>query len=976
MRDDIGVSMLAVAAAMMLVVQPLHAQDEVGPTAKRPVGPVLYAFTDTNSVRVDLTVPKAGELRGATARGKIYSLADESLLWSGDIGSMTVDAQGNAHLEGKVSNLKAKRWSPQSPSLYRLEVEANATTHLKTVARIGFRSVSAKNGQILLNGRPIFLKGNAINPPDRNIPDSLDENPVFIKAYVRYLKSVGVNIIRLTRHSQPWFDVCDELGMMLFQGNYGTPKGAKPTAAPSIPLAESIQWYKDDVLGPLANHPSVVVYVLSNEQADKEIGYLSTGADQVGAFLKTAYDSLHVWDASRVYITNAGYGFGRSGDICDLHRYWGWYYNSFLSFYTMRFPSTCWRTSVAQPMTMTENTGNYTGVDGRFNLVSNTKQPDSQLNWTGHAPDSEQSARALAYQAWMGGQAIEIFRRSREQNPNLAGLTPFTILFSNWHGITRFEDMKPKPLGAQYKTSYSPVLLSWENWKPQVYAGSTITPVVHVVNDDEQGADHERLTVSYGLVDSTGTMKVRGGMKFGDVKYYAAKSAPITLQIPADLPPGRYTLSGVLMQADVILADNSTPIFIAKRDYAAPVGNVARTIKLFDPSGASKRALDRVGAKTTVVPNAANLDPARDLFILGADAWSPSFASNIPAVQTFVKNGGRVLVLHQDFNTFDGSWLPVPIRLPKGELDHALVFPGGRPFRNGMSVNPERVDHPALAGIDRDRLFLWDDFTNWNEKKPGFPQVYPVTNGFVLTDPRTFARANVIANYDHGLEGIALAELFDGSGSAMVSGFDVVNRSGIDPVADRMLSNLVRYMASRDAHQVREVARDKIVWGDYASERGAVTGAYSGMLVNTVPVVPPDLVNTYKVSVDKEGFWFAGGTSGWNTKPAIQYVAKGRRPYGPFTYTSGGSVQIAKGSTVGEGRVFLRAPAGRSTMVTTIQNPVAEPLELEVRINGALQKVSVPGNQIISVTSSIKTGDLEIGFKGDRRLVILETEFK
>jgi len=52
--------------------------------------------------------------------------------------------------------------------------------------------------------------------------------------------------------------------------------------------------------------------------------------------------------------------------------------------------------------------------------VSNTKQPDSQLNWTGHAPDSEQSARALAYQAWMGGQAIEIFRRSREQNPNLA----------------------------------------------------------------------------------------------------------------------------------------------------------------------------------------------------------------------------------------------------------------------------------------------------------------------------------------------------------------------------------------------------------------------------------------------------------------------------------------------------------------------------------------------------------------------------
>ena len=69
------------------------------------------------------------------------------------------------------------------------------------------------------------------------------------------------------------------------------------------------------------------------------------------------------------------------------------------------------------------------------------------------------------------------------------------------------------------------------------------------------------------------------------------------------------------------------------------------------------------------------------------------------------------------------------------------MFPGGRPFRNGMSVNPEHPDHPALAGIDRDRLFLWDDFTSWNETKPGFPQVYPVTRGFVLADPATFGKA-------------------------------------------------------------------------------------------------------------------------------------------------------------------------------------------------------------------------------------------
>ena len=106
-----------------------------------------------------------------------------------------------------------------------------------TVTDLVARFHDPTRGRILLNGRPIFLRGNAINPPDRNIPDSLEENRRFVEPYVRYLKSVGVNIIRLTRHSQVWFDVCDELGMMLFQGNYGTPKGGTARSAPSVPVA-------------------------------------------------------------------------------------------------------------------------------------------------------------------------------------------------------------------------------------------------------------------------------------------------------------------------------------------------------------------------------------------------------------------------------------------------------------------------------------------------------------------------------------------------------------------------------------------------------------------------------------------------------------------------------------------------------------------------------------------------------------------
>ena len=45
--------------------------------------------------------------------------------------------------------------------------------------------------------------------------------------------------------------------------------------------------------------------------------------------------------------------------------------------------------------------------------------------------------------------------------------------------------MKPKPVSWQYQISYQPILLSWENWQSQIYAGNKLSVVAHVVNDDD-----------------------------------------------------------------------------------------------------------------------------------------------------------------------------------------------------------------------------------------------------------------------------------------------------------------------------------------------------------------------------------------------------------------------------------------------------------------------------------------------------------
>lgn len=936
----------------------------------------VFAFADTSSVRIEVQAAGAEGAENAVVTAWIRSAADESELWSGDVGTLTAGADGGARVVRTVEGLNPRRWSPEAPHLYLLTVHVDAKEDDVTeTVRFGFRRFETVGGRFLLNGEPIFLRGNAINPPERTIPDSLEENRRFVEAYMRHLKGSGINIIRSTRHSQIWFDVADELGVLFFQGNYGTPKGGKPTDPPSD-FEATMKWYKEEVFAPLINHPSVVIYVLTNEQASEDIGYLSRGADEVEAFLDRVYEEMKQWDETRLYIGNAGYGLGRSGDITDIHRYWGWYYNSFLSFYTLREPGNYWRGERGQPITLTENTGNYTGPTGHYNLVSRSKQPDSQLNWTGHAPESEQAERALAHQAFVAKQAIEISRRIRPVSPYVAGLMPFTIPFFRWADISSFDDMGSKPVLDQYAVSYQPVLLSWELWTPQVYAGTTAAPIAHVVNDSDSRADLKDLTLRFALTGNDGTVHVQGTEAMGDVPYYGTANRTIGLRIPPDLPTGRYTLEGELVHDGRVASKNETELFVAEPSFRRDVGTLFRSLAVLDATGQIDAALQKLQVPFNKATRIDGLDPERDMLVTGGREIDSR--DEATALGSFVAAGGRVLYLEPDTAATDLSWLPADVDLRTAPLDHALVYPGGRPFRNALAVNPERTDHPVLDGVERDRLYMWSDPAGWDQTQPGFPAVYPVTHGFSLANREDLGRTAVLANYDHGLQGVALAELFEGKGSVLLSGFGILDRAGLDPVADRLLINMLRYHASEAEHHAHPLVTSPIIWGEYGSEYGLVTGIYSGLLVNTVPVIPEGLTERYPYKVDENGFHYAGSSGGWNTRPSIQYLAQGRRPFGPYTFSLGGAVRLPEEhADQGEGKFWLRVPVGRTAMITTVQNPVDEPLTLEIEINGIRQQEIVPAERTVEIETGLRKSEmtLAVTYRGDRRLVLRKTHF-
>jgi len=892
-----------------------------------------------------------------------------------------------------LDDIDAALWSPAHPNLYRATLDVVGGGHHEAVERrVGFRAIAAAGGQLLLNGRPIFLRGFAINPPGRGIPETVERSRGFAADYVRYLLSLHVNIIRIP-DDDTWYDVCDELGMMVFGGNYA---GRVNGAGADGDRAAAVRWFREEKFAALTPHPALVIYALTNE-----VAYAGAAGARWDAFLGDVYRQLQPWDPTRLYIANAGYGAGRVGEINDIHRYWGWYYESPFTFLHLRDYPPLVVPAKLQPLTFTECVGNYNGPDGRVNLTPNHKNPPAQLAWTGHAPSTEQGTLEFEHQSFTIRQATELFRRLRPINPELAGVFPFTILFNHWHDIGSFADMDPKPAAAQLRASYQPVLVSWELYTPQVYAGTELKPIAHLVNDADDQGDLHGAMLAYELRDAAQRAVAAGRTAVPDVAYYATARLPLALKIPESAATGNYTLVGTLVRDGATISENRTALFVADPAYAR-AGATPGRVRLFDPNGATARAFGQLGLAFTAV-SSFTADTAVDSpVVIGESVADQLDAAAAGSLADFVRRGGRLLLLRQPSAAVAavGRLLPAAIRMPATDIDDPAYPPPPRPARNSFNVNPERPDHPVFAGIDRRQLRVWSDYSGWDEQKPGFPTIHPVTNGFVLTNKADIRATAILANYGPGLEGNALAEFFAGDGSVIFCGFDLAARSGRDPVADRLLRNLIGYVAQRDGHDRYPLIDAPIVWGRYETEKGVLTGINSGLLLNSRPA----LTGSYRdipITVSKEGHEFAGGAAGWNTRPGIAYVPFGRRPFGPYIHRGWSGVAAAETANPsatravnaegeeletpppglageGEGRFWCRVPAGRTRAVHRVFNPSTEKLPVRLRANDRETTAMIgPGaTAVIAVPLDPAATSVESFIRGDRRLVLLETAFE
>ena len=158
-----------------------------------------------------------------------------------------------------ITTNKLDLWSTENPKLYAVTIESETD---KINDKIGFRTIETKGKQILLNGKPVFLKGISLhdeNPIRKDRANSMDD----AKLVLGWAKELGCNFLRLAHypHQENIVRLADEMGILLWE---------------ELPMYWGIDWSNPKVLQKAkdqyselinrdCNRASAIIWSIANE---------------------------------------------------------------------------------------------------------------------------------------------------------------------------------------------------------------------------------------------------------------------------------------------------------------------------------------------------------------------------------------------------------------------------------------------------------------------------------------------------------------------------------------------------------------------------------------------------------------------------------------------------------------------------------------------------------------------------------------
>ena len=154
-------------------------------------------------------------------------------------------------------------WSPESPRLYGFEIECGGD---RVRDRVGFRSIRVEGENILLNGRPYYLRGICVHEDHVTKGKTTDE--ATIRSTIAHVKELNANYIRLAHypHDVRFARIADEEGVLLWAEVpvYWAIDFSNPAV-----LADAENQVSELVLRD-RNRASVAIWSVGNENADTD----------------------------------------------------------------------------------------------------------------------------------------------------------------------------------------------------------------------------------------------------------------------------------------------------------------------------------------------------------------------------------------------------------------------------------------------------------------------------------------------------------------------------------------------------------------------------------------------------------------------------------------------------------------------------------------------------------------------------------
>lgn len=204
-----------------------------------------------------------------------------------------------------------KKWSAETPDLYELVISLKKNHKIFEVVRqeVGFRTVEVLKGNLLVNGKYIYLKGTNMHEHDQKTGKVVSKELMLTD--IKLMKEHNINAMRCSHYPQPelWYELCNKYGLYLIDEanieshgmGYGEKSLAKNESWKDAHLYRTRNMFERD-----KNQPCVIIWSLGNE-AGNGVNFMAT------------YEYLKSVDKTRPVQYEQAHGGANTDIMCPMY---------------------------------------------------------------------------------------------------------------------------------------------------------------------------------------------------------------------------------------------------------------------------------------------------------------------------------------------------------------------------------------------------------------------------------------------------------------------------------------------------------------------------------------------------------------------------------------------------------------------------------------------------------------------------------